>query len=81
MQGVREELLDAQAEAVGLPLTKVWVPHPCSNKDYEIAMNGALEQAREQGVTKIVFGGSGSPARCFVATFHSLEAKSSRETD
>lgn len=56
VHSVREELLDAQAESIGLPLIKVWIPHPCSNRDYEIAMNNALGQAKEQGITKIVFG-------------------------
>ncbi len=31
MHGVRERLLDLQAEAAGLPLIKVPIPHPCPN--------------------------------------------------
>jgi diphthamide synthase (EF-2-diphthine--ammonia ligase) len=34
MHGVREELLDAQATAIGLPLIKVWV-RAGSNEEYE----------------------------------------------
>jgi len=34
MHGVREELLDAQAAALGLPLVKVPLPWPCPNESY-----------------------------------------------
>lgn len=56
MHGVREELLEAQARALGLPLFKVPIPYPCPNATYEEAMTNALDQARERGVTRIVFG-------------------------
>lgn len=56
MHAVREELLDAQAEAAGLPLVKVFLPHPCSNDIYEKAMGGAIVQARDAGVTHMAFG-------------------------
>ncbi len=55
MHGVREELLDAQAEAIGLPLIKVWV-RAGSNEEYEEQMTAGLEQAKAQGVTHVVFG-------------------------
>lgn len=56
MHAVREELLDAQAEAAGLPLVKVFLPHPCSNEVYEEAMRGAIAQARDAGITHMAFG-------------------------
>jgi uncharacterized protein (TIGR00290 family) len=56
MHGVREELLDRQAEAVGLPLRKVRIPHPCPNATYEKAMEEALREARSDGVTQVAFG-------------------------
>jgi uncharacterized protein (TIGR00290 family) len=56
MHAVREELLDAQAAAAGLPLVKVYLPHPCSNDIYEEAMRGAIEQARAAGITHMAFG-------------------------
>lgn len=56
MHAVREELLDAQAAAAGLPLVKVFLPHPCSNAAYEDAMRGAIAQARAGGVTHMAFG-------------------------
>jgi uncharacterized protein (TIGR00290 family) len=56
MHGVREELLDDQARAAGLPLRKVEIPAACPNETYERAMAGALAQLREEGVEVIVFG-------------------------
>ena len=45
MHGVREELLDQQAEAIGLPLYKVRIPPDCSNELYEELMDAALGSA------------------------------------
>ena len=56
MHAVRESLLDAQAEAVGLPLVKVPIPWPCPNAAYEEAMATAIARARSEGVTRMVFG-------------------------
>ncbi len=56
MHGVREELLEAQAKAVGLPLHQVLIPAPCSNEIYEAAMGAALEKAKAQGVSRVIFG-------------------------
>lgn len=56
MHAVREDLLEAQAEAAGLPLIKIFLPHPCSNEIYEAAMRGAIAQARDAGITHMAFG-------------------------
>ncbi|MDE3181486.1 MAG: adenine nucleotide alpha hydrolase [Acidobacteriota bacterium] len=56
MHAVREDLLERQAEAAGLPLIKVFLPWPCPNQVYESAMAQALEQARADGVTHMIFG-------------------------
>jgi uncharacterized protein (TIGR00290 family) len=56
MHGVREELLEAQARALRLPLFKVPIPYPCPNTTYEEAMRKVLDQAKDSGVTQIVFG-------------------------
>ena len=56
MHAVRETLLDAQASALGLPATKVYIPDPCSNADYERAMAEAMDGARGNGVEAIAFG-------------------------
>ncbi len=56
MHGVREALLQAQADALGLPLHRVLISASCSNEEYEAKMALALAAARDQGVTKVVFG-------------------------
>ncbi len=56
MHGVRENILDAQAVATGLPLHKVYIPAPCSNEDYAAAMGAAMETAAAEGVRGIAFG-------------------------
>jgi uncharacterized protein (TIGR00290 family) len=56
MHAVRLALLEAQAEAVGLPLWKVPIPSPCSNQQYEAAMGEAIRKALAAGVTVMAFG-------------------------
>ena len=56
MHGVRLELLQRQAEAVGLPLLVINIPDPCSNTEYEHAMREVLEEARRQAVDCMAFG-------------------------
>lgn len=56
MHGVREELLRAQHEAIGLPPVIVPIPFPCSNEIYEARMAAALAEAKAAGVTHIIFG-------------------------
>ncbi|MEJ5240969.1 MAG: hypothetical protein WHS87_07210 [Anaerolineales bacterium] len=56
MHAVRMELVEAQAQAAGLPLWKVELPFPCSNAIYEQRMREALEQAKAQGITHLAFG-------------------------
>ena len=56
MHAVRMALLEAQAEAVGLPLWKVPIPSPCSNRDYEEAMSEAVRNALVAGITMMAFG-------------------------
>ncbi len=56
MHGVREALLEAQAEALGLPLHRAPIPTPCSNETCEEIVGRCLEQAAAQGVTKVVHG-------------------------
>jgi uncharacterized protein (TIGR00290 family) len=54
--GVRRELLRAQAAALGLPVEEVDIPRQASNAEYERAMGGALAKARARGVRRVVFG-------------------------
>ena len=56
MHGVRETLLEAQAEAAGLPLWKVPLPWPCTNEAYKWRMAAACAEARAQGIEAVVFG-------------------------
>ena len=56
MHGVREEILDRQAESLGLPVLKVPIPSPCPNEEYERAMATALARLRDEGVSRMVFG-------------------------
>ena len=56
MHAVREELLEAQADALGLPLWKVPIPSPCPNEVYEQAMEAAVARAVSRGFTHIAFG-------------------------
>jgi uncharacterized protein (TIGR00290 family) len=58
--GVREELLDMQAEAIGIPLDKIYLPsnnsHPCTNEVYEGIMEAAMRRYLDRGVRTIGFG-------------------------
>jgi uncharacterized protein (TIGR00290 family) len=56
MHAVRSELLRAQAEAAGLELWTVPIPSPCSNAEYESAMQAALARARAAGIERMAFG-------------------------
>lgn len=55
MHGVRESLLAAQADAIGLPLVTVRVTEP-TYEHYEAQMGAALAGLRAQGVHDCVFG-------------------------
>ena len=56
MHAVRRSLLEAQADALGLPLYTIDLPWPCSNDVYEQRVAAAVADARESGVGAIVFG-------------------------
>ena len=56
IHGFREELLDRQAESIGLPLWKVDLPFPCSNADYESRMAKVCARAAAEGLYGIAFG-------------------------
>ncbi len=56
MHGVRLELVQAQARAVGLPLDVVSVGDGSSNDEYERKMSACLQAHKERGVTGVGFG-------------------------
>ena len=56
MHAVRRELLEAQADRLGLPLCVVEIPFPCPNDVYEARMASAMDRAVGEGVRHVVFG-------------------------
>lgn len=56
MHGVRLELVQAQARALGLPLDVVLVGEGSSNDEYERKMSACLLAHKERGVTSVAFG-------------------------
>jgi uncharacterized protein (TIGR00290 family) len=56
MHGVRRELLERQAVALGVSLHKVMIPKDCSNEIYEARMGEAMAHFKAQGIAKVAFG-------------------------
>jgi uncharacterized protein (TIGR00290 family) len=56
MHGVRRTVLEAQAEAAGVPLWQVPLPWPCTNDDYQTRMAAACVRAVAEGFETIAFG-------------------------
>ena len=56
MHAVRRELLEAQADAAGLPLHVVPLPWPCANDQYESIMRTAIAGFVTEGFTHVAFG-------------------------
>jgi uncharacterized protein (TIGR00290 family) len=55
MHGVREEMLDKQIEAIGIPSLKVRVVEG-TYEEYEHLMYSVLVRAKFEGITHIIFG-------------------------
>ncbi len=56
IHAVRLELLQRQAEAVGLPLHIIDLPSPCTNAQYEAAMETFIAKAQQQQIECMAFG-------------------------
>jgi uncharacterized protein (TIGR00290 family) len=56
MHAVRTDVLQAQADAAGLPLMTVLIPQPCPNSVYEAQMSVAIANAKAAGFTHVAFG-------------------------
>ncbi len=56
MHGVRRELLQRQAESIGLPLQEVRIPPQCVNPIYEARMESAMKTAWGHGIRRVAFG-------------------------
>ncbi|MCG8474730.1 MAG: diphthine--ammonia ligase [Cytophagales bacterium] len=56
MHGTREELLEAQARALGFPLRKIFLPESPSMEEYAKLMEEFLKERKKEGVQSVVFG-------------------------
>ena len=56
VHGFRRDLLERQAQSIGLPLHEVRIPPQCVNTTYEARMEAALRIYFEKGVRKVAFG-------------------------
>lgn len=56
MHGTRRAIIQAQAEAAGLPLHIVELPWPSVDGDYARVMGAAMARAAADGVTHVAFG-------------------------
>ena len=56
MHGTRRSVLEAQADAAGVPLWPILLPWPCSNDVYEQQMREACDRAIAEKVEVIAFG-------------------------
>ncbi|HTE27249.1 Dph6-related ATP pyrophosphatase [Flavitalea sp.] len=55
MHGVREELIDAQADSIGIPILKAYV-YEASNAEYEEQMQTILQKAKAEKIYHVIFG-------------------------
>ena len=55
MHGIHESLIEAQAEAIGIPLKKIYV-YEASNEEYEKQMTLILSEAKAEGINSVIFG-------------------------
>ncbi len=55
IHGVRRELYDAQADALGLPIRYVELPMDCSNEEYESRMAGVMAEYESRGIERVAF--------------------------
>ncbi len=56
MHGVRAELLEKQAEHIGLPLQKLMLPEMPTMEVYNQVMHNMMRSFKEQGISHSVFG-------------------------
>lgn len=56
MHGIRRILLEQQAESLGLPLEKVYIPKDSSNKEYESRMKEVLLRYQNENINSVGFG-------------------------
>jgi diphthamide synthase (EF-2-diphthine--ammonia ligase) len=56
IHAVRLELLQSQAEALGLPVQVIDLPSPCTNAQYEAAMGRFVDELKRRGIEYMAFG-------------------------
>ena len=56
MHAVRRELVEAQADRIGLPVWPVELPWPCSNAKYEEIMRSVWWRALDEDIDGVAFG-------------------------
>jgi len=56
MHGVGREMLERQAQALGLPLIEIPLPGDCSEEEYESRLLDVLGQVKADGINHVVFG-------------------------
>ncbi len=56
MHATRLELLQRQADAVGLPLHVINIPHPCSNEQCDAIMRSFIHKSLANGIECMAFG-------------------------
>ncbi len=56
MHGVRRELLQAQAESIGLPLTTIELPEQPTMNEYEDVLLQKVTELKQQQFTHSIFG-------------------------
>jgi diphthamide synthase (EF-2-diphthine--ammonia ligase) len=54
IHGLRSVLLDKQAESIGLPLEKIYIPKDASNEIYEAALEKTLLKHKNTGAGSVV---------------------------
>ena len=56
MHGVRRELLEKQAESIGLTLEKISISKKSGNEEYEDKMKSVLLRYKNEGINAVAFG-------------------------
>lgn len=56
MHGLSEELLEKQAESIGISLQKIMLPESPSIDEYNSIMNLTLKELKQKGITHSIFG-------------------------
>ena len=56
MHGVREVLLEQQAQSLGMPLEKIYISRNSSNEEYEAKMRDKLNYHKGLGISGVAFG-------------------------